>query len=264
MKYKYFVAILLFVLAGTIIFLWFWNQKETREFSAKNDQEQQDSSKNDTEQKTDEDIKKDSEDADTGKQNEQGVVYYPPEGKNEMASFSNSLMKVSFPSSWKYSETKEGALNLVKNNYILYIHPNVSQASGVEGGRFAEIAQGAPGAELVVTEWPSEPCGNKGSKTLTSVLERTDYYVNKMTKSSSCNAPSNDKSVWYFSYITSQGDGYFGDASKLNSKLSPSRQFVITMTAKANSINNLPSEDDSVLASMLAEMSDIVKTLELK
>src|SRR3989344_220423 len=63
--------------------------------------------------------------------------------------YSNQYLTVTIPAGWSYSTTQAGAINIIKNNYILYINPAASQASGVEGGRFGEIAGGAPSSDAV-------------------------------------------------------------------------------------------------------------------
>lgn len=181
--------------------------------------------------------------------------------------FENEYLKLTIPNDWKYQTVKSGAINILKDNYILYINPNASQASGVEGGRFSEIASGAPGADLVIKTHPSNPCGLSESSNISNQLVRSDFYINSemAAKMLNCNAPTDEKTVWYFSYVTTKGDGYFGDFSKFNIFPTDSRrQLVITMTYQASNVNNLPVKSSEQFKKMLSEMTEIVKSIEFK
>ena len=128
---------------------------------------------------------------------------------------------------------KTGAVNIMKGNYILYINPNASQAGGAEGGRFAEIAMGAPSVDAVMTDQPNPPCG-AGENVQTTLGTRADYYVSGATMQSYCNAPANGDAVWYFSYITKSG-GYFNYYNSAQPMA-----WVITMAYKGSNVNQLP------------------------
>ena len=82
--------------------------------------------------------------------------------------YENDYLKLTIPAGWKATEAPQtnyqgncgsgktdctivptlvpnpGAVNITKGNYILYINTQAGHASGVEGGRFSEIAYGAP------------------------------------------------------------------------------------------------------------------------
>src|SRR5260370_16916881 len=82
------------------------------------------------------------------------------------------------------------AVNITKGNYILYINTQTSQASGVEAGRFAEIAMGAPSVDAVVTVQPSPPCGTAESTPVSAPPTRTDFYpTNPTSQSQPCSNP---------------------------------------------------------------------------
>src|SRR3990167_6240843 len=140
----------------------------------------------------------------------------PPEPQASV--YENNYLKITLSDGWTSSDAvmktygEEGektlpnpaAVNITKGNYILYINANAQQASGVEGGRFAEIAMGAPSADAVVTVQPSEPCGTSETVRVGELvnspyageLARFDWYVSSSDKSEFCAAPKN-ASVWY-------------------------------------------------------------------
>lgn len=194
--------------------------------------------------------------------------------------YENQYMKVTIPEEWTtkeathivYSsgcagvnctetskvETLPGAVNIIKGNYILYINVLASQTSGAIGGRFAEIAMGAPSADAVVTAWPSE-CGTQDRHPALNGFPRVDMYVGPQDKQEWCNVPIDGKTVWFFSYIADQDDGgYFIHTGIENIN------HVYTMSYNSKDVNALPEKGSTELNQMLSEMTDIVKMLELK
>lgn len=198
--------------------------------------------------------------------------------------FENAYMKVTVPQDWTVTEvtetlqdqrydkltgktitvgepktTKNGAVNITKGKYILYIHPQAGQASGVTGGRFAEISMGAPSADAVVIEQPSPPCGTEQKSLVKNGWTRHDWFVSSKDKLEYCAVPSGSATVWYFSYITDSRNGYinyYTDGSLPG--------WVITMGYNTKTVNSLPPQSSPELTTALTEMTNIVKTLELK
>ncbi len=179
--------------------------------------------------------------------------------------FKNDYLEVEIPKSWSYKETAEGALNIRKNNYIIFINPNTTQASGAPGGRFSEIAQGAPGTKLVMKKHPGPPCGESETEKITEKLEITHFYIDSNEEETTmCNVPSSNEPLWYFSYVTTIGDGYFGDASKFNSNFEELRQFVITVSYKTDNIEDLPQKKSVEHEKTMEEIISLIKTIELR
>ncbi len=198
--------------------------------------------------------------------------------------FENAYMKVTVPQGWALTEvtetlqdqrydqatgktikvgepktTKNGAVNITKGKYILYVHPQAGQASGVDGGRFAEIAMGAPSADAVVVEQPSPPCGTEKTSAVKVGWTRHDWFVSSADKKDYCAVPSGSSAVWYFSYITDSKNGYI---NYYNAGSLPG--WVITMGYNSKTVNSLPAQNSPELTTALTEMTNIVKTLELK
>jgi hypothetical protein len=208
-----------------------------------------------------------------------GVGYFVWNDKPAVAPISgtvyeNQYMKIVIPGGWVATEAikkvygqngeevlpNPAAVNITKGNYILYINTEAFQASGVEGGRFAEIAMGAPSAEAVVTSWPSQ-CGVSDVS-----YPRVDLYVGPSDKEDWCNVPTN-KTVWFFSYISGESPAPSG-LSYFNYYTSPRPNgadgYVITMSYNSKDVNTLPEKGSSELNQMLSEITDIVKTLQIK
>jgi hypothetical protein len=184
-------------------------------------------------------------------------------------------MKLTIPSGWTAKEANQtvyegqtpkvqpnsSAVNITKGNYILYINTQAQQASGAEGGRFAEIAMGAPSADAVVTQQPSPPCGTSESQSADNVYTRVDLFVAKsdIAKTSYCKAPASGTNVWYFSYITNSKKGYF---NYYTDDTPPG--LVVTMAYNSKDVNKLPQKGSAEVNQALTEMTDIFKTLEIK
>ena len=198
--------------------------------------------------------------------------------------YENQYIKVGIPSGWNFSEAtrtiqdqsydkntgkttligaprveKTGAVNVMKGSYILYINPQAGQASGIKGGRFNEISGGAPSADAVMTDPPSPPCGTSETFPAVTGHPRVDLHVGPQDKQAWCNVPSNGKTVWYFSYITDTNGSYFNYY-----KESEALSFVITMAYNSKDIDSFPVKGSATLNTILNEMTNIVKTLELK
>lgn len=174
-------------------------------------------------------------------------------------------MTVNIPAGWTATEaTKDGAanpdaVNITSGKWILYINTNASQASGVEGGRFAEIAMGAPSADAVVTEQPST-CG--AAPTLVPAygdFKRADLFVSAADKTEWCATPTNGKTVWFFSYITKADGGYFNYYTP-----GTGVGLVITMSYDTSVVNDLPEMGSADLTAALKQMTDIASTLVVK
>ncbi|MFA5991132.1 MAG: hypothetical protein WC794_02730 [Candidatus Doudnabacteria bacterium] len=183
-------------------------------------------------------------------------------------------LKVEIPAGWTVTEAVKtvyegsvvkkianpAAVNIIKGDYILYINTEAGQASGVEGGRFGEIASGAPSAEAVVKEWPGV-CGSPQSQPAFLNFKRVDLFSGPKDKTDFCNAPTNNSTAWFFSYITGAKGGYF---NYYNADGSEPTGYVITMSYNSNDVNKLPTQGNSELVKVLDEMTAIARTLQIK
>jgi hypothetical protein len=194
----------------------------------------------------------------------QGAVQPESKGQqsNQTAVYENQYMKVALQPGWTASRPRRipAAVNITKGNYILYINTQATQASGVEGGRFAEIAMGAPSVDAVVTTQPSPPCGTQESKPINAPYTRQDLYVSKAdAKQEWCNGPSGGATVWYFSYITDAAGGFFNFYVP-----GENRALVVTMTYRTKNVDSFPVKGSPELTSALSEMTAMVNSLKVK
>ncbi len=168
-------------------------------------------------------------------------------------------LTLTVPAGWtaKQAATTAG-VNVTNGKWILYINVNASQASGVEGGRFAEIAMGAPSADAVVTDWPGE-CGTRETTPAHDSFSRVDNFVGPDDARAGCSVPTNGKTVWFFSYLTSPGNGYFNDYVP-----GQNPALVVTMAYDGKVVNDFPVKGSAELTKALAAMTDIASTLKIK
>jgi hypothetical protein len=194
--------------------------------------------------------------------------------------YENDKMKMVIPEGWLATEAVKpvyegtstvptyvanpAAVNITNGLWILYVNVDASQASGVEGGRFAEIAMGAPSVDEVVTEQPNE-CGVATSVKAFDNFTRVDYTINMTQATEICKAPTNGKTVWFFSYLTSPGNGFFNDYI-----LGQNPGLVVTMAYNTSAlsaspaVNYLPEAGSDELETMLEQMTDIADSLQIK
>lgn len=173
--------------------------------------------------------------------------------------YSNQYLSVTIPGGWSYSATQSGAVNITKNDYILYINPRAQQASGVQGGRLGEIAAGAPSYDIVVGG--NGVCITDPVKiAATGGFSRYDYYINPADQSGCEAHPSNGSTIWYFSYLSQDG-GFFNHTAQ---QQGTAEGYVITMAYNEVYVNNLPVKGSATLNAMLKEMTSIAATLKLK
>jgi hypothetical protein len=176
--------------------------------------------------------------------------------------FENQYMKVSIPEGWTATPvaSNTAAVNITKGKYILYINTEALQASGADGGRQAEITEGAPSADAVITNQPNE-CGISDKQPIYEGYFRVDYFMDSQAKKNGCKAPTQG-TVWFFSYITDSRGGYFNYYPPESN--GETKAWVITMAYNSKDVNKLPAKDNDELDTMIAEMTNIAKNLVIK
>jgi hypothetical protein len=202
--------------------------------------------------------------------------------KAQYNTFENQFLKISLGNGWKATAAANSpdALNITKGKYILYIATRTSQASGVEGGRFAEIAMGAKSADAVNVAPPAPECGTRKETKVSRKLERSDLFISSKEKQEYCRTPTNGKNVWYFSYFYSPKSGSYFNYYRIrkNSSLlladlreTPSENFgendtgwVITIAYNSKDINSFPEKDSPGLKSVLNQINLMVNSLKIK
>jgi cytoskeletal protein RodZ len=183
--------------------------------------------------------------------------------------FADSNLSITVLPGWSAKQstatTASEAVNITKGNYILYINPLFGHASGIQGGRFSEVANGMPSVDLVMAqvEQPASPtdCSidAQSSESINSSVSLFNLYTDNTKIHNGCIFPSSGESVWFGSYTS-------GSATAFGRTTSPDvfNEFAITVAYNTKNVNSLPKKNDPVLNSTLADVVSMLKTLKLK
>lgn len=212
--------------------------------------------------------------------------------------FENDRVRVEVPEGWsaraitidvsgdKPFKYPIGAV-FTKGKYRLFLVTHDQQASGIIGGRFAEIVE-------YVSPWLNKDdypylCLTKDSKaTVSRKLSRVDRFFNTIRASSeivaNCGDPDVKGNLWYGSYFLETCNekdprsfcgGFFLEYQSFSGRAAKDRTVNgVTMTAENEMVyaltydtttpNELPFEDDPSLRVALREATQIVSTVVYK
>jgi len=171
----------------------------------------------------------------------------------------------------------QGAI-LRKGKYTLRLCTSCMQASGIEGGRFSEIAG-------MVQPWyrgdpwalPS-PCGREETSGASKLLDRVDFWYQRdpahvfNEDADDCREPGTTVTVWYGSYfaehcspgaVSGDCDGFFLDHGRLTGQADIGQdQMVFALTYDTTDPNQLPRKGDPELTEVLREATAIVRSVQ--
>jgi hypothetical protein len=184
--------------------------------------------------------------------------------------FSNQYLSINILPGWvaKQPSSVPQSVNITKGNYILYINPLFGHASGIEGGRFGEVAGGMPSVDAVVTNqamadgytcalMPYEQLKITDKLSLgslyTGISQGTD-------EAKECNFPSDGKSAWFGAYSSGSASDVFGRTTSPDAF----NEYAITVAYNTNDVNKLPKADSKEVGSTLYDISVMLDSLKLK
>lgn len=198
--------------------------------------------------------------------------------------YQDDRILVQVPENWSvaidaYSDgTFRGAV-LRKGNYILRLCSGCGQASGVNGGRFSEIAG-------LVQPWfradqPAGSCGAQIKSRATAQLDRIDFWFTRdphhvySEEANDCREPKTTETVWYGSYFQERCrnaspdedcGGYFLHRGWLlhNKELVDADEMVFALTYDTTDLDKLPRKGDPEVAKTLSEATAIVRSIRFK
>jgi len=195
--------------------------------------------------------------------------------------------KISFaaPAGWTLAIDSSGnggqpsGAILRNGKYILRLCTGCGQASGVQGGRFSEIAGMVQPRFRAVQ--PAPPCGAEAKSKVTGMLDRVDFWFTRdphhvfNEDADDCREPKTQATVWYGSYFTESCTGakdaddcggYFLHFPWLTGMGAGSSvdEMVFAMTFDETDLDALPHKDDPGLTKVLREASAIVKSIQYK
>jgi len=173
--------------------------------------------------------------------------------------------------------TFRGAI-LRRGKYILRLCTGCGQASGVNGGRFSEIAG-------LVQPWfrvdqLAGSCGAEARSQVTEQLDRIDFWFTRdphheyNEDANDCRELKTTDTVWYGSYFqercrnASPGEdcgGYFLHRDRLLHKRQVGLdEMVFALTYDTTDLDKLPRKGDPEVAQVLSEATGIVKSIHFK
>ena len=181
---------------------------------------------------------------------------------------------------------------LKNGNYRLYLLTHKSQASGIVGGRFAEIVSYvSPWLANVPNDFGNTCIGHLQNQAtpVNRQLSRVDLYFNpakvkkqsQLTAFKQCGRPARRGDLWYGSYFTEtcpaggqpplerdRGcDGYFLVYQNLSGKApqqDPDWEMVYALTYNTNSPNGIPLRGDRTLRRVMQEANGIIDSIKYK
>lgn len=198
-------------------------------------------------------------------------------------SYKDDKIGVQAPGSWQISilrweNTSPMGAELRKGNYTLRLCTGCGQASGVVGGRFAEIA-------LLVQPWarieePSGPCGTEQRTPVTGALERVDFWFRRNPNQEAddenrfCRQPKTTDTLWYGSYFAERCSpdgkraypecgGYFLHPGWLTRKSDDIDELAFGLTYHTSDLDRLPRRNDAGLKKILDEAAGIVRSVRI-
>lgn len=176
--------------------------------------------------------------------------------------YEDERVKFTYPAGWERKDIADPYLKgvqLTKAQYVFTVVTNYVQASGVEGGRFSEIAaQVAPwlaqnDVMSCVENLSNEP------KTVKDSIQLHNLYFTPSGASVEARAQCGDPTIrgvlWYGSYFSD--NGYFIGKPE-------NKQIIAGIYYAVDSANKLPYKGDSNLQHVLEETSEMVKGMQIK
>jgi hypothetical protein len=167
----------------------------------------------------------------------------------------NPYLTMTILRGWVIAPSTDQELNLVRGKYLLTIDPVFTHASGIEGGRFSEIAEGMPSLDAVMKNVDQPASWGDCSQSQPSVLKVTrsislgNLYTDSSKTANGCVFPSNGRPVWFGSLDA-------GDA--------PESEYTIKLSYRTDDVNSLPKKGSAQLSQVFIEVAARLKTLHFK
>jgi hypothetical protein len=182
------------------------------------------------------------------------VLFAQPSSRTERL-FDNPYLTMTILRGWVIESSADQELNLVRGKYLLNIDPVFTHASGIEGGRFSEIAEGMPSLDAVMKNVDQPANGTEcalypsASLKITKEIAMNNLYTDSSKTGNGCVFPSSGKAVW------------FGSLSVGNA---PESEYTIKFFYSTDNVNTLPRKGSAELTQMLTEVVAMLKTLHFK
>ena len=178
-----------------------------------------------------------------------------PERKDETAvrKFDNSYLSMTIRPGWRVADSGDQRLSLIRGDYLLYVNPIFTHASGIEGGRFGEIMNGMPSVDAVMrnVDQPAggPECSQSDRTVVNESISLTNLYTDSSKSDNECNFPDGKRTVWFGSFFSGTGSG---------------SDYSVTLAYNSDDVNRLPARRSPQLRQIFSDAVAMLKTLNLK
>lgn len=200
--------------------------------------------------------------------------------------FQDDRIRVIVPPEWTAKEvtvTTEGDQHipirvgevLSRGKYRVYLLTHYGQASGIEGGRFGEIAYYVAPWIHTDSPWGCFDALQQSTAPVTNLLSRVDLYFDSSSPIRSgwptcrrLHGPTHQP-VWFGSYFSPRYDhlvkyGFFLSFPLGQTEPDQDHEMAFTATVDAENANQLPFMSDSGLQAFLHEASAIIRSIKYR
>lgn len=190
--------------------------------------------------------------------------------------YEDKYAKVRIPAGWdayEYAEgddtsnlkVEEGAVSLSKGDYLLEIKMAASKDTTFARRTIVEKTPDPENKDAFLLNFISGTCLVNETHPAFPGYLRVDQYLSLENKSWECGAPAASHNIWYNSYIINDSNGY----QFVNYYTNPAKSdkgYAIEMyfNPASGEVSDFPLKGSKELEASLAEMTNIIKNMEIK
>jgi hypothetical protein len=200
--------------------------------------------------------------------------------------YADDKISVTAPATWSIAIDDVNGIprgvTLHKGKYVLRLCTSCTQASGITGGRFGEIAGLVQPWYRVDPLANPAPCGQQRSTRISEQLNRIDFWFRRDPahlydeNADDCRQSKTMATVWYGSYFAENcsyaatGEdcgGYFLHLNWLtrqHARPLPTDEMAFALTYDETDLDQLPHKGDPELNRVLIEATNIVRSVHFK
>jgi hypothetical protein len=167
----------------------------------------------------------------------------------------NQWLTMTIVPGWTKSSSADQRVNVRHGKYLLSIDPIFTHASGIEGGRFPEIAGGIASVEAVMRNVDQPASGDECSVSrphllvVNATISLDSLYTDSSKTQNGCVFPAGGQSVWFGSFFSGKSE---------------KSEYTISLGYETGDVNALPRIGSPALKQVFAEVRAMLKTLVLK
>jgi len=169
--------------------------------------------------------------------------------------FESPYFTMTIVSGWAVTPSTDQRVRITHGKYVLSIDPIYTHASGVNCGRFGELANGLPsvGTVMANVDQPAGgfECSQSSSKPtiVNKDISLGNLYTDRSKSENGCIFPASGQTVWFGSFFCGEGS---------------ESEYAITLGYDTDNVNELPEKDSAELKNVFIDVVEMLKTLDLK